>query len=585
MKFLSNVLAVIVGLLVFWVMAFFIVAGLIAISSSDDKLEIEDNTVFHLRLDNVNIAERTTEDELGLSSIPLFGGIATVGLNEVIKAIEAAKDQENIKGIYLESGIIIAGQAHLTEIRAALEDFKESGKFILSYAEFYTETGYYLSSVADEMYLNPLGDLEFNGFASETVFLKGMLEKLEVVPVIFRVGEFKSAIEPFILDKMSDENRMQTTEFISDLNTLLIRAVAESRSIPEEKVREINDQMLIRTQQDAVDLGFIDALWYDDQVRNRLREKMELEEDADIKSINVTRINKTVKEKNRLSRNRIAVVVADGQIMGGESDDQVSSDLFLREIRKARKDKDVKAMVIRINSPGGSILASEVIWRELSEAKKEKPLIASMSNLAASGGYYIAAPADTIVAQPNTITGSIGIFGLWFNAKGLLNNKLGITTDVVKTGEYADFLNPTRDIPEKEKAIMQKKVEEGYETFISRVAEGRGMSRDQVIAVAGGRVWSGTKAKQNGLVDVLGSYEDAIKIAAAKAGLEDDYRIVWYPEQKPFLEKLLSELSKDVQSMYNKLKLGYSYELLKQVENLKKLEGIMAILPFEMEIK
>jgi protease IV len=585
MKFLSNVLAVIVGLLVFWVMAFFIVAGLIAISSADDKVEIEDNTVFHLRLNNVNIAERTTEDALGLSSIPVFGGIASVGLTEVIKAIEAAKEDENIKGIYLESGIIIAGQAHLTEIRAALTDFKESGKFILSYAEFYTETGYYLSSVADEMYLNPLGDLEFNGFASETVFLKGMLEKLEVDPIIFRVGEFKSAIEPFILDKMSDENRMQTAEFIGDMNTLLIRAVAESRSIPEEKVREINDQMLIRTQQDAVDLGFIDALWYDDQVKDRLREKLALEEDADIKSINITKINKTVKEKNRLSRNRIAVVVADGQIMGGESENQVSSGLFLRAIRKARKDKDVKAMVIRINSPGGSILASEVIWRELSEAKREKPLIASMSNLAASGGYYIAAPADTIVAQPNTITGSIGIFGLWFNAKGLLNNKLGITTDVVKTGEYADFLNPTRDIPETEKAIMQKKVEEGYDTFISRVAEGRGMSRDQVIEVAGGRVWSGTKAKQNGLVDVLGSYEDAIKIAASKAGVEDDYRIVWYPEQKPFLEKLLSELSKDVQSMYNKLTLGYSYEFLKQVENLKKLEGIMAILPFEMEIK
>lgn len=585
MKFLSNVLAVIVGLLIFWVLAFFFIAALIAISSADDKIKISENTVLHLKLNHMNIVERTADDDLDFSSLSPFAGASTVGLNQILKAIDTAKDNENISGIYLESGVIMAGQSHIMEIRSALEKFKEAGKFILSYSEYYTESGYFLSSIADEIYLNPLGELEFNGFATEAVFVKGLLEKIEVEPVIFRVGEFKSAIEPFILDKMSEENRLQTTEFLEEMNMVLVEAVAESRNIDTDNVQNINDLMLIRTGQDALDMGFVDGLWYDDQVKDRLRERLGLEEDDDIKSINITRINKTAPSKNRLSRNRIAVVVADGNIISGQSENEISSDFFLKEIRKARKNKDVKAIVIRVNSPGGSILASEVIWRELSEAQKEKPLIASMSNVAASGGYYIASPADTIVAQPNTITGSIGIFGLWFNAQGLLNNKLGITTDVVKTGQYSDFLTPTRKISEAERSIMQEKVEEGYETFIKRVSEGRGMSREEIISIAGGRVWTGLRAKENGLVDILGNLEDAIQIAASKAGVQDDFRTVYYPEQKSFLERLISEFTKDVQTTYQRIKLGPSYELLKNMERLKNLEGVMAIMPFEIEIK
>ncbi|MFC4871262.1 signal peptide peptidase SppA [Negadavirga shengliensis] len=585
MKFLSNVLAVIVGLLIFWVLAFFFIAGLIAIGSADDKIKISENTVLHLKLNNVNVVERTPDDDLDFSSISSFAGISSVGLNQILKAIDTAKDNDNIKGIYLESGTVLAGQSHIVEIRSALKRFQEAGKFIVSYSEYYTEAGYFLCSVADEIYMNPLGELEFNGFASEAVFVKGLLEKIEVEPVIFRVGEFKSAIEPFILDKMSEENRIQTAEFLTEMNEVMVESISESRDIPASELKNINDQMLIRTSQDALDHGLIDNLWYDDQVKDRLREKLGLEEDDDIKSINITRINKTATSKNRLSRNRIAVVVADGNIISGQSEEEISSEYFLKEIRKARKNKDVKAIVMRINSPGGSILASEVIWRELSEAQKEKPLIASMSNLAASGGYYIAVPADTIVAQPNTITGSIGIFGLWFNAQGLLNNKLGITTDVVKTGQYSDFLTPTRKITEGERAIMQRKVEEGYETFIKRVSDSRGMSKDEVIAVAGGRVWTGTRAKENGLVDILGNLDDAIQIAAVKAGVEEDFRTVYYPEQKSFLERLISEFTKDVQATYARIKFGQSYELFKSLERLKKLEGVMAIMPFEIEIK
>jgi len=586
MKFLSNVLAVIVGLLIFWVIGFFILAGIIAISSSGDQAEIEENSILHIKLNGIPIVESTPDDDIGLPPLPYLGNTTTVGLNQILKAIRTAAENDDIKGIYLESGILSAGQAHILEIRNALNAFKESGKFIVSYSEYYSEPGYFLCSVADEIYLNPIGDIEFNGFSSAPIFFKGLFEKLEIEPIIFRVGEFKSAIEPFILDKMSEENRLQTMTYLNDMNTVMVENVANSRSLEIEKVREINDGMLVRNAQDALDYNLIDGLWYDDQVITRLKEKLEIsEEDKDINSIGISGINQSAKSKNRLSENTIALIIADGEIVGGEAQGQISSDLFLKEIRKARKNEDVKAIVIRINSPGGSVVASEVIWRELSEAQKEKPLIASMSNYAASGGYYIAAPADTIVAYPNTITGSIGIFGLWFNAKGLLNNKLGITTDEVSTGTYSNLLDPSKTISEAEKAIMQKKVEEGYDTFITRVSEGRNMSREQVLAIAGGRVWSGKKAKENGLVDVLGDFNDAIEIAAKKAGIEDDYRLVIYPKQKSIIEQLMEDLGSDVQSTYQRIKMGYSYEIFNTIEKLEKLQGRMVLLPFQSEIK
>lgn len=584
MKFLSNVLAVIVGLLVFWVLAFFIIAGIIAISAGSQEVTVKENSLLHINLNGVNIVERAPEDDLSLPPLPFLGEVANVGLNQILNAIQAAKENEDIKGIYLESGLIAAGQSHILEIRKALEDFKDSGKFIVAYGEYFSESGYFLCSVANEIYLNPIGDLEFNGFAANSIFLKGLFEKIEVEPVIFRVGEFKSAIEPFILEKMSEENRLQTSVYLEDLNEVLVAEVARSRSIPEDEVQEINDNMLVRTTQDAVDLGLVDALWYDDQVKNKLREKLGLDEDDEINSINITGLNKTTKEKNRLSRNQIAVIMADGEIVSGNAPNQISSEIFLKEIRKARKNEDVKAIVLRVNSPGGSALASEVIWRELSEAQKEKPLIVSMSNYAASGGYYIAAAADTIVAQPNTITGSIGVFGIMFNIEGLLNNKLGITTDAVSTGTYSDFLNPTKEMSENEKTIMQNSVEKIYDTFINRVAEGRGMSRDQVIEIAGGRVWSGKRAKEAGLVDVLGDFEDAIDIAAKKAGLEEDFRVVMYPKQKSLLEQLLSDFGADVQGTYQRIKLGHSYELIQTLERVKRLQGKMTILPFLPEI-
>lgn len=587
MRFLSNVLATIIGLFIFFIISFFILVGIIGIAaSSDDKVTIKENTVLHLNLDNKLLVERAHEDDFAIPSFGPFSNIPSVGLNQLKTAIRTAKDNDNIKGIYLQSGILLGGgPALLLELRNELEAFKSSGKFIVSYSEILTEGGYFLSSVADEVYLNPLGALEFNGLSSNVVFLTGLFKKLEIEPVIFRVGEFKSAVEPFFLDKMSEENRLQTAVFLNEMNDLALEKIALSRNITFERLKEINDQMLVRKNQDAVDLGLVDGLWYDDQVKDLLRDKLGIEEDKEIPSINVTKINTTAKTPNRSSGNKIAVIIADGEIVSGESEGSIGSKQFAEEIKKARKDKDVKAIVLRVNSPGGSVLASDVIWREMHEAKQVKPVIASMSEVAASGGYYISAPADTIVAQPNTITGSIGIFGLWFNMEGLLNNKLGVTTDVVTTGEYSDFMNPTRQISPIEKGIVQAQVEEGYDTFISRVAEGRGMTREQVLEVASGRVWSGMQAHQIGLVDVLGGLDDAINIAAAKAGVSDDFRVAYYPEKKSFFERILSELSRDVQTKYMQFQLGQNFYIYQQIEKAKQFEGIMVRLPYDIVIK
>ena len=323
MRFLSNVLAVIVGLLIFWVIGFFILAGIIAISSGESKVETTENSILHINLENVMLVERAVDDEFDASVLGSFASTPTVGLNQLKTAIRTAQNDDNIKGIYLQAGNVYSGQSVLSEVREELKKFKESGKFIVSYSEIFSEMGYYLSSVADEVYLNPLGGIEFNGISSEMVFLKGLFEKIEIEPVIFRVGEFKSAVEPFLLDKMSEESRLQSESYLNDLNDHSLQAVSEARSIDFEKIKEINDQMLVRNNQDALNHNLVDGLWYDDQVKDLLRDKLGLEEDADIKSINITNINKTATDPNRLSRNRIAVIVANGDIVSGNMENTI----------------------------------------------------------------------------------------------------------------------------------------------------------------------------------------------------------------------------------------------------------------------
>ncbi|MCR9084314.1 MAG: signal peptide peptidase SppA, partial [Cyclobacteriaceae bacterium] len=409
MKFLGNVLAVIVGLFVFSILSILLFFGLIGIlaASGEKEVSLKDNTVLHLNLNGRMLVERTSEDDLNFGQFGNpFGGSMQAGMINLKKAIREAKTNEKIKGIYLNTGLILAGQANLLELREELESFKESGKFILAYDEAYGEGGYYLASVADEIYLNPMGAIDFNGLASEVIFLKGFFEKVGIKPVVFRVGEFKSAVEPYILEKMSPENRLQTEYFLEDINQEMIKAVADSRGLSLDSMATINDQMLVREAEDAVTYNLVNRLTYEDEVHAILREKLGLDEDDDIPTINATDLGSLAKSKNLTSKNRIAVILAEGEIVSGSVDGVISSDKFAKEIRKARKDDDIKAIVLRVNSPGGSILASEVIWREMSEAKKVKPVYVSMGEVAASGGYYISAPADTIVAQPNTITGS-----------------------------------------------------------------------------------------------------------------------------------------------------------------------------------
>ena len=588
MKFLGNVLAVIVGLFVFSIVAmliFFGIIGLVA-SSSEKEVTLEKNSILHLDLNGRTLVERTSDEDLVFGSfLDPFGGENTAGLVNLKKAIAEAKTNENVKGIYLNAGLFGAGQAGLLELREALIDFKTSGKFIVAYDEAYSEGGYFLASVADEIYLNPLGGIDFNGFSSEGIFLKGFFEKVGIKPEVFRVGEFKSAVEPFILDKMSPENRLQTQYFLDDINNHALELIAKSRGIAQDSLVRINQQMLVRKPKDAVTYKLATALKYEDEVHSILKEKLGLKEDDQIETINATDLGGMAKSQNITSSNRIAVILAEGEIVDGNAEGAISSEKFAKEIRKARKDENIKAIVLRVNSPGGSILASEVIWREMSEAKKVKPVIVSMGEVAASGGYYIAAPADTIVAQPNTITGSIGIFGILFNVQELVNDKLGVTTDVVSTGELSDFGNMARPLTEVERTIIQSSVEDGYETFISRVAEGRGMHPDSVRKVASGRVWTGTQAKARGLVDVLGGLDTAIGIAAAKIKAGEDYRVVYYPEKKPWFEELMVSFSDQVQVRILQTQLGDQYPLYQKIQKLKNYQGVQVRMPQEIVIK
>jgi len=588
MKFLGNVLAVIVGLFAFSIVALVIIFALLgmAASSSEEEVTLEENSILHLDLNGRTLVERTSEEDLVFGSfLDPFGGDNSAGLVNLKKAIAEAKTNENIKGIYLNAGLFGAGQAGLLELREALQDFKESGKFIVAYDEAYSEGGYFLASVADEVYLNPLGGIDFNGFSSEGIFLKGFFEKVGIKPEVFRVGEFKSAVEPFILDKMSDENRLQTQYFLDDINNHAIDLIATSRKIAKDSLVLINKQMLVRKPKDAVTYKLATSLKYEDEVHSILKEKLGLKEEDKISTINATDLGGLAKSKNITSENRIAVILAEGEIVDGNVEGAISSEKFAKEIRKARKDENIKAIVLRVNSPGGSILASDVIWREMSEAKKAKPLIVSMGEVAASGGYYISAPADTIVAQPNTITGSIGIFGILFNVQELVNDKLGVTTDVVSTGELSDFGNMARPLTEVERTIIQSSVEDGYETFISRVAEGRGMHPDSVRKVASGRVWTGTQAKARGLVDVLGGLDTAVEIAAAKINAGEDYRVVYYPEKKPWFEELMLNFSDQVQVRILQSQLGEQYPLYQKIQKLKNYQGVQVRMPQDLVIK
>ncbi|MFP4503498.1 MAG: signal peptide peptidase SppA [Cyclobacteriaceae bacterium] len=589
MRFLRNVLATIVGLVVFFgliIMVFAIIGA-----ASEQEVEVEANSVLRLEL-NKPIVERDTEDPF--SSILLPGTNGVIGLINLREAIKKAKNDENIKGIYLDAGMLTTGYGTMEEIRNDLLDFKESGKFIVSYSDIVGERGYYLNSVADEVYINPQGIIEFNGFAVEVTFIKNTLEKLGVEPQVFRVGDFKSAVEPLTRTSLSDSARLQTQEYLGNLYEVYLQGIAETRGLEVATLRNIADSMKVRFAGDAVQYGLATDTAYYDQVLNVIGEKLGLEADEngtiDTDNINFISLKKYEQslenEPDEYSRNRVAVIVATGNIVNGEGEGEViGGETFAKEIRKARLDDNIKAIVIRINSAGGSALASDIMWREIQLAKEVKPVIASMSDVAASGGYYMAMGCDTIVAHPNTITGSIGILGVIPNVEELLN-KIGVTTDVVQTGQFSDIYNLTGPLSEFEQQIIQNQIEEGYETFTRKAAAGRNMPLEQLLRVASGRVWSGIEAKDRNLIDVFGGLDQAIEIAVEKAKLEEgDYQVRYYPKKKTFIEELIAELENQTSTYFLKRELGLTYPYVMKLKELEQYRGVQARMPFEIEIK
>lgn len=578
-SFFKYTLATIFGLFLFSILSLLILMG-IGAATGGETVKVEENSILKINIDR-QVAEREEENPFEEFDFP-GNEAGKIGLKELKEAILRAKDDAKIKGIYLEGGMGRMGFAKNEELRAALNEFKKSGKFIYSYGEYLSESSYYTASVADSIFLNPEGLVEFNGLSTDNMYFKGTLDKLEIKPEVFRVGDFKSAVEPFIRENMSDAARLQATSFLNSINNHNLEQVAKARKQDVTQIKLTSDSMRVRSAEDAVRFGLVSRLAYFDQVLKSLVAKVGVQSEKDLHFISYAKYNKAEKEEKDASENKIAVVVAEGEITTGKGgDDNIGSDKVCETLRKIREDKKVKAVVLRINSPGGSALASDIMWREIQLLRKEKPVIASMSDVAASGGYYMSMGCDKIVAHPNTITGSIGVFGLLFNTQDMFKNKLGITFDGVKTGVFSDIGNGTRPFTDAERKIIQHEVDKIYETFTSKAAAGRKMPVEDLKKIAGGRVWSGTEAKQIGLVDELGGMEKAVELAASQAKLGKDYRLRYYPASKNFFEKIMEQISgKDAETRLLQSQLGDLYPMVKQIQMIKNWEGIQARLPF-----
>lgn len=548
-------------------------------NSSETNVTLKPKTVLYMNL-NYDIPERTNSNSLAM----YFNTdkVDMAGMNDILNNIDAAATDANIEGIFLDLSTIGTSTANIEEIRNRLISFKESGKFLISYAEAYTQSAYYLASVSDKIYMLPDGVLDIHGIASQGTFYKHLLEKLDIEMQIIRPANnrFKSAVEPYFLDEMSDANREQTSVYLNSMWNKICSDISASRNIEIETINKMADDLtLMFDTQAAVDHGFIDELIYKDELLAKLHE---LTNTADNKKINIIKNTQYAKVRPELMKgeDNIAIVYASGQIIDGEGDDtKIGSTTLSAAIRKARTDKKVKAIVMRVNSPGGSAVASEVIRREVELAAKEKPVIVSMGSYAASGGYWISSTADYIFADPNTLTGSIGVFGTFPNLKGFLNDKVGLTFDEVKTNENADFGSLYKPLTPYQMTMMQKNVTDTYDEFITLVSETRGLRKTFVDSIGQGRVWSGTDAIAIGLVDELGGIDKAIAYAADKAGLTS-YSIKEFPKQEDPLQNLFKT---ETQEYYTKAimknNLGSSYKYLEAIENISKIEGVQALMP------
>lgn len=579
----ASMIGVLLSVFVMFVLGILLIIGIVSSASNESKVTIDDNTVLHLSL-NYPISERTSKNPFQNLN---FGGFETksnLGLNDILEHIKEAKTDSRIKGIYVDVSAIQGGFASIEEIRNALLDFKKSGKFILAYSEVYTKGAYYLASVADKIYVNPEGMVDFKGFSTEIMFFKGALEKLDIEAQVIKVGTYKSAVEPYILDKMSKPNREQITSFLGSMYTHFLANIAISRKISVDSLSAIANTAAVQTATDAVKFRLVDGVKYKDEVLTELKSLCGIAQKKELRSVSISDYTPQSKELSKASADRIAVVYAVGEIVSGEGDDEtMGSENISRAIRTARLDDKVKALVLRINSPGGSSLASDVIWREVELTKKVKPVIVSMGDVAASGGYYIACAADSIFAQPNTITGSIGVFAIIPNMKKFFNNKLGITFDEVKTGKFSE-ISITRPLSDDERLLLQAEINNIYKTFTQKVANGRHKTPEFIDNIGQGRVWTGAEAIKIGLVDRLGNIDDAVKSAAKKAGLKE-YKLVDYPAQKDPLKELFDDSADKVRTYFTKQELGENYNYYQKMQSVIKTTGIQSRMPYEVVIK
>lgn len=585
-QFLKFTLATIVGIILASLLGVLILFGIVgAVAGSAEKVTtLKPNSVYELDLAGTLI-DRSKDDEFSAVFAEAMGQHkeTTIGLDDILANIAKAKADENIVGIYLKGGSLEGGIASIKEIRNALIDFKKSGKFIIAYADNYSQRNYYLVSVANKILLNPIGMLELKGLSAQTMFLKNTLDKLGIEMQIVKVGTFKSAVEPLVNTKMSDANRLQVNVFMNSIWKTLITEVSDSRKIPVDSLNKFADEMLMfQATEKSIQYKLVDKLVYIQSVDSIIKKSIKkFPKDEDLTFVSNSEMTK-LPDTKKYDKNKVAVIYAIGDITDSEGEGIVA-DKMVKTIDDVAKDSAVKAVVFRVSSPGGSAYASEQIWHALSLLKAKKPLIVSMGDYAASGGYYISCIADKVVAQPNTITGSIGIFGVIPNIAGL-NEKIGLTYDGVKTNKMSDAISINRKFTPEERDLMQNYVNRGYELFVKRCADGRKMTIDQIKFIAEGRVWTGEDALRIGLVDKLGGLNDAINLAVAKAKLKT-YNIKEYPEKEDFTAKLMKSLGKDIETRVMKAQLGEQYSLFQKVRDVSKINGIQARMSYDLIIQ
>jgi len=583
-NFLKYTLATIVGIFLSTLLFFFFLILIISVSSSDKPVEVKDNSILYLKL-NDKVVDRTADNPFDFlpTGLPM---VREIGLNDILDCINKAKKDDHISGIYLDMISLAAGYGSTEEIRNALLDFKESGKFIMAFSDIYTQKAYYLASVADSLYLNPSGDLLLRGLGAQIMFYKRALDKLGIEAQVIRQGDYKSFGEPFTSERMSSENRTQTLHWIGSLWDHMLEGIAEQRGMDTETLDQYAENFTIRSAELALEHNLVDGIKFKDEVIDELKELTGTNPKKDLNSITIKKYKKVhvKKDYKGYTRDKVAVIYAHGDVLlGNTGEGTISSERISRALRKARRDSTVKAIVLRINSGGGGALASEVIYREALLASEAKPLVASIGDVGASAAYYIIAPADTVLASPNSITGSIGVFAIFPNVKPFFNNKLGITVDVAKTNRHADIFTPFRPLSADEKDIINSMVERTYDSFITGVSSGREMTKEEVNAIGGGRVWSGEAALENGLIDMFGGLNDAIKVAGEMADLEK-YRVISLPVLEDPLEVFIRELTENTKTRMIQKELGEFYKYFKSVSELENLFGVQARIPFMFEI-